>query len=413
MKALEYNISPLRWMACKAASFVVKSACYGVISPLKLVDRPIPELPGGKWVRLRTLLGGICGTDLMLIMLRQHPATILQRFASFPAMLGHENVAVIDSVGEEVTGWKPGDRVCVEPALGCAANGSESVCNQCEAGRTSLCERAGDGRLPPRVLVGLNRVTGGSWSEYFVAHQSQLHAVPESIPDEQAILLDPIASAAHAVLRRSPRADESVLVQGAGIIALGIVASIRAMGLENKVTVTARHDFQADLAHKLGATEVIRLSRKMDPALKYDTVARHIGGRRLAARFGNQAMLGGFDLTYDCSGSGAGITDAIKWTRARGTVVLVGTSGITLVDTTPLWFDELEVIGANGRQIETEAGRQIHTYDLVLDWLGSGRMDLSVLPIRKYRLADYRSAFGELQQRGRHPILKAVFDHRP
>lgn len=413
MKALEYHISPVRWTVCKAAALFAKSACYGAISPLKLVERPVADPPGAGWVRLRTLLGGICGTDLALIMLRQHPATILQRFASFPAVLGHENVAVVDAVADGVTNWKVGQRVCVEPALGCAAIGSNPPCPHCAAGRATLCERTGDARFPPRALIGLNGTTGGSWAEYFVAHESQLHAVPDNVPDEHAVLLDPIASSAHAVLRRQPRSGETILVHGSGIIALGIIAAIRALGFDNKITLTARHDFQANLAKTLGATDVIKLHRSMSSAQRYDAVAEKIGGTRLPARFGNQAFLGGYDLTYDCSGSGAGMTDALKWTRARGTVVLVGTSGIALVDSTPMWFDELEVIGANGRQIETVGGQSVHTYDLALDWMRNGLLNLSALPISKYRLTEYRSAFGHLLNRARHPILKAVFDHRP
>lgn len=410
MKALIYDISPSRWVLCKSAGWVTKRAYYGPISGLRLVDRPMPELPGPGWVRLRTRLGGICGTDLALITLRQHPATILQAFASFPAVLGHENVATIDQVGDGVDGYRIGQRVCVEPALGCEARGVEPRCRQCSAGRSSLCERSSENGLPPRALIGLNTMTGGSWAEYFVAHRSQLHAVDDSISDEAAVLLDPIASAAHAVLRRRPKSGESILVCGSGIIALGVVASVRALGHDNPITVLARHSFQAELAKKLGATAILRFPRKAKNAVRYDAIAGVVGGRRVPGRFGNQALVGGFDVTYDCIGTGASLTDAMKWTRSRGTVVLVGTSGITLVDTTPLWFDEIQVIGANGRQIECDGDRAIHTYELVLEWLRTGRLDLSVIPVARYRLSEYRTALGHLLARGRHPIVKAVFD---
>lgn len=413
MKALVYDTSPLRWMLCWSATRLVRSACYGPLSGLRLMEQNVPQLPGPRWVRLRTLLGGVCGTDLNLIALRQHPATLLQAFAEFPATLGHENVAVIDAVGPDVHDWRAGQRVCVEPAIGCPGRGREPLCPQCAAGRASLCECAGDARLPPRALIGLNRLTGGSWAEYFVAHESQLHAVPDAVPDEQAVLVDPIASAAHAVLRRVPRDGETVLVNGSGIIALGIIASLRALGRDNLVTALARHEFQAQLARKLGASDAILVPRSSGNVERYDAVARRIGGRRIAARFGNQAFVGGYDLVYDCTGSGKGMTDAMKWTRSRGTMVCVGTSGITLLDTTPIWFDELEVIGANGRQIECENGAARHSYELVLDWMASGRLNLSVVPISRYRLDDYRVALGHLFNRAKHNVIKAAFDHRP
>jgi L-iditol 2-dehydrogenase len=410
MKALVYHITPARWMLCKAAALVSKRAYYGAISGLKLVDHPTPTLPGPSWVRLKTLLGGVCGTDLGMITQRTHPATILRGYASFPAVLGHENVAVIDDLGASVTGWQKGQRVCVEPAIGCIGRGIEPLCSHCAAGRTSLCEAIGKDSLPARAMIGLNATTGGSWAEHFVAHASQLHAVPDEISDAVAVLVDPIASAAHAVLRRPPRPGERILVNGAGIIALGVIGSIRALRHDNDVTVIARHAFQNDLARNMGATHVLMNPRGARSDEQYDVVARHVGGRRIPGRFGNQGLMGGFDLTYDCTGSGRGMADAMKWTRSRGTMVAVGTSGIALLDTTPLWLDELEIVGANGRQIETADGRTVHTYELVFDWLRTGRLDLSALPIRRYALADYRTAFAELLGRARHPFVKAVFD---
>ncbi|MBN2560967.1 MAG: alcohol dehydrogenase catalytic domain-containing protein [Phycisphaerae bacterium] len=416
MKALVYSVAPVRWAFCKAVGLAWKRVYYGAVAPLRLVDRPIPELPGTDWVRLKTILGGICGTDLALVAQRGHPATILQAFSRFPAVLGHENVAVIDQIGSDVTDWRRGQRVCVEPAIGCRGRGIHPPCPECAAGRSTLCQHAGDDRLPPRALIGLNTLTGGSWAQYFVAHQSQLHAVPDAVADDVAILVDPVASAAHAVLRRRPLPGESILVHGSGIIALGIVASIRALGHDNDITLIARHAFQADLAARLGATNVLRPPprhrrlRRTSMADRYDAVARQVRGKRLAGRFGNQALIGGFDLTFDCTGTGIGLTDAIKWTGSRGTVVAVGTSGITLLDTTSIWFEELSVIGANGRQIETCDGKKLHTYDLIFDWLQSDRLKLSVIPVTRFKLADYGRAFAHLLNRGRHPIVKAAFE---
>ncbi|MFH1417708.1 MAG: alcohol dehydrogenase catalytic domain-containing protein [Planctomycetota bacterium] len=411
MQALVYNVTPVRWSLCKAAGFFSKQAYFSSFSPLKLRDCPIPELPGPGWVRLKTILGGICGTDLALVTQRLHPATILQNYATFPAILGHENVAIVDEVGSEVSEWKPGRRVCVEPAPGCHAHHNNELCPHCLAGRTSLCENAGGAGLPPRTLLGLNTITGGSWGQYFLAHHTQLHAVPDSVPDDTAVLVDSIASAAHAVLRRPPEPGENVLVSGSGIIALGVVAAIRALGLDNPVTSLVRHGFQADLARSLGATQVECFPRRAGSVDRYDTLARLTNGKRLAARFGNQDLLGGFDLTFECTGSGAGLSDAVKWTRSRGTVVAVGTSGITLLHTTAIWFNELQIVGANGRQIESCQGRDLHTYDLVFRWIEEGRLDLSALPVQRYRLADYRTAFKHLFRRGRHPVVKAAFEH--
>jgi threonine dehydrogenase-like Zn-dependent dehydrogenase len=120
-------------------------------------------------------------------------------------------------------------------------------------------------------------------------------------------------------------------------------------------------------------------------------------------------LIGGFDLTYDCVGSGPGLSDAMKWTRPRGTVVAVGTSQIGVVDSTPLWFTELNLVGCNGRAIEEVDGRKLHTYELVFDWLRAGRLKLDGLLTHRFRLADYRAAFQTIATRGRAGLIKAAF----
>lgn len=421
MKALVYNDNAVRWLVCKLAGFISKRVFYSPMAPLRLVELPRPELPGPEWVRLKTTLGGVCGTDLAIVAQRGHPASIVGVCSRFPAVLGHENVAVIDEVGCDVADWSVGQRVCVEPAVGCRAHGEAQLCNECKAGRNSLCQHHGNERLPNRTLVGLNTLTGGSWSEYFLAHRSQLFAVPNSLSDDAAVLVDPIASATHAVLRRPPQQNESVLVNGSGIIAIGIITAIRALGYSNRITMTARHPFQVELAKQAavppssaqiptdGNIDVLLLPRSFSKAERYEIVAKHVGGKRISGRFGNQMLLGGFDLTYDCTGSGQGTGDALKWTRPRGTVVAVGTSGIILLETSPIWFDELTVIGANGRQIESVNGRTLHTYSLVLEWLVEGRLNLSAFPATRYRLYDYAQAIHDLLYRGKQPIIKAAF----
>ncbi|MCG8408541.1 MAG: zinc-binding dehydrogenase [Phycisphaerales bacterium] len=409
MQALVYDISPHRWLMCKVASAFSKQAFHGPLSGLRLVERPVPEIPGPGWVRLKTILGGVCGTDLALIMQRNHPATILRNFAGFPAVLGHENVALIDEVGADVPDWRPGQRVCADPALGCLGRGIEP-CSQCAAGRSSICEHPGNKMYPPRALLGLNPQTGGSWAGYFLAHHTQLHAVPEGLSHEAAILVDPIASAAHAVLRRPPEPGETVLVNGSGIIALGVIASIRSLGCDNPVTAIVRHPFQAELAREMGSTTVLRHPRGLGKLDRYETVAKDCQGVRLSGSFGNQILIGGYDLAYECTGDRRGLTAVVKWTRGRGTVVAAGTTGIARIDTTPIWFDELTLIGANGRQVEDVDGVRRHSYDLVLDWLAKGRLDLSALRVARYSLSHYRGALRDLMNRSRNSIVKAVFE---
>jgi L-iditol 2-dehydrogenase len=409
MKSLVFDPRPWRWVAGKLAGWATRRPPPLRLAGLTMRDMAAPSLPFADWVRVRVLLGGVCGTDLAMIGLRQHPASVLQRFVSFPAVMGHENVGVIEEVGPAVHGWRVGQRVCVEPSIACAARRIDPPCAQCAAGRISLCENSDRGALPPGLMIGLNSFTSGSWSGAFVAHESQLFAAPDAIPDHVAVLVDPIACAVHAVLRRPPAGEERVLVLGGGMVGVCVVAAIRALGIRNHVAAVVRHGQQADLMRHYGADSVRIHPRRWTNVQRFDDIAAESGGRRLNVRFGNQAFVGGFDLTYECLGSGPALTDALKWTRGRGTLVVVGTSQICLLDATPLWFRELQVIGCSGRAMENYNGRSMHTYEVVFDWLASGRFDAGPLTVRVFPLSRYQDAFAELRRRSETGIIKAAF----
>src|SRR5262245_24512081 len=128
MLALTYDVHPVRWTLCKTAGWFTQAAFWSRLSGLRLRSVTTPRLRSAGWVRLRPLLAGICGTDLATTFQRHHPASILQVFSSFPATLGHENVSIIEEIGAEVSGWRVGDRVVVEPTLACSAREIDPLC---------------------------------------------------------------------------------------------------------------------------------------------------------------------------------------------------------------------------------------------------------------------------------------------
>jgi len=433
MKALTLDARPARWMACKSLGMLHTPIYWSALSNLRYREIPVPDRPGPEWLRLRTVLGGICGTDLAVITQRTHPASILRPFTSFPIVLGHENVAVIDEIGESAGAVTAGTRVVVEPALSCIPRGVDPPCTACARGLFSLCEHfVGTPSLPAGTMIGLNAFTGGSWAPYFVAHRSQLHPIPDDLTDEQAVLIDPLACSLHAVLRRPPQPGERVLVQGSGIIAIGVVLALRALGLDNPIVALCRHSLRAERMTLAGASTVVRTARKAPRARMFDDVAAAFDTRRISSILGNHALLGGADVVYECTGTGLGLSDAIKFAAARGTVVAAGTSQITLVDTTCLWFREVTVIGAYGRQIEfpfeyaakrsggggqvgepadAPAGTARHTYALVMELMRRGRLPTDGLLTHVFDVADYRRALRTLTGAQRSQVIKAAFRH--
>ena len=200
-------------------------------------------------------MGGICGSDLNLITLRDSPS--VSPFASFPFVIGHENVGIVRETGPAVTEVEPGQRVVADPLLPCAVRGFRQPCANCRAGLPNRCLRFTEGAIAPGLLLGSCRDTGGSWGEVFVAHRSQVIPVPDHVSDENAVLAEPFGCALHAVDVAGPPHGRTVLVIGGGVIGLCTIAALRIMAPGCRMVALVRHPFQADMARRLGADEVL------------------------------------------------------------------------------------------------------------------------------------------------------------
>jgi len=415
MQAVFYKVNPVGWATCKWLRYFWGGCLTSRLNGLSLRRVPPPALPGDDWVRVRTLLGGLCGSDLALIAQKQPPNSILQAFSTLPAILGHENVAVVEEVGAAVDPSWAGRRVVVEPTLCCVVRGIDPPCPRCRAGEFGACENfadsaAGTAKLPPGTSIGYSARVGGSFGECFVAHRSQLICVPDALSDEQALLTDPLACSLHAALRCDLQEAEHILVYGAGVLGLGLIASLRAIGFAGRIDALDRAPHLERLAASLGADRFVRLPKPRRE--RFAAVAGLTGATVQRARFGNYMLSGGYDVVFECTGGAQSINESLKWTRARGQVVLVGTGHGGHVDLTPIWFRELTVLGAYGRQQEHFAGRRIGTYPLVHEMMLSGKLDGGPLLTHTFRIQEYRKAFEVGLNKARHSAVKVAFDFR-
>jgi len=415
MRALFYAAKPASWAVCKCLQPFWPRCVLSPLGGLSLRHVDPPALPADDWVRVRTLLGGLCGTDLSIIAQKQPPNSILQAFSSMPMMLGHENVAVVDQVGPAVEKSWLGRRVCVEPTLGCTARGIEPPCDRCKAREFGACENfaadgAGRSKLPPGTSIGYNSRTGGSFGECFVAHVSQLVPLSDSLSDEQAVLTDPLACSLHAVLRTDLSAAARVLVYGAGVLGLGIIASLRAIGYAGRIDALDRAGYLRPLALSAGADDMLDLPA--EPPARFARVAQRTGATVQRARLGNLMLSGGYDIAFDCVGSVQSINECLKWTRARGQVALVGTGHGRGVDLTPLWFRELTVVGSYGRQVERFGDRWIGTYELVHELMAAGKLNAAGMLTHTFRIERWRQGMETAMNKGRYKAVKVAFDFR-
>ena len=415
MQALFYGVNPVGWATCKWLRLFWRGCLLSRLNGLALREVPVPDLPGDDWVCVRTLMAGICGTDLALLAQKQPADSILQAFSSLPAVFGHENLAVVEAVGPAVDDAWVGRRVCVEPTLCCEVRGIDPPCDRCRAGEYGACENfgadgAGSAGLPPATSIGFNRRTGGAFAERFVAHVSQLVPVPQELPDELAVLTDPAACSLHAVLRLELKGVERVLVYGAGVLGLATIASLRAVGYPGRIHALGRHGYTGRLALAMGAEEYLRLPRAR--RARFEEIARRTGATVHRARFGNYTLSGGYDVVFDCVGSRQSIGESLRWTRSRGQMVFLATGHGRGVDLTPIWFTELTVLGAYGRQRERFDGRRVGTYGLVHELMCSGKLPVRGLLTHTFRIGEYRRAFRVGMSKAQHEAVKVAFDFR-
>lgn len=404
MKAVQFTFSFPRYGLGLALRRWFPGILWSGLSCTVLREVPEPSLPGPDWVKVKTRLGGICGTDLGTIYLKTSP--YYSPFSSFPFTYGHENLGFISETGKEVTGWKVEQRVVVNPLLGCEARGFKDLCEFCAKGEINRCLRFTEGALAPAIMTGAARDTGGSWSPAFVAHRSQLYAVPDSVSDENALMIEPFCCGLHAVLIDFPKDEETILILGAGTMGLVTLAALRALGSQARILVSARYANQAEAAQRLGATEVL------PGGDLYAQVAERTGAQVLKATIGKRVVEGGVDRVYECTGSDSSLDDANRLTRSGGKVVLVGIPAIAKgVDWTAIFSQELTVLAARQfNNAELHQGKKWRCFDLALDLMARGVVDLGWMVSRKYALADYKQALSDLAEKGSQGIIKAAFE---
>jgi 2-desacetyl-2-hydroxyethyl bacteriochlorophyllide A dehydrogenase len=239
--------------------------------------------PGPDEALIRTLVAGVCGSDL-------HAAHGRHPFVPLPYRPGHEVVGVIEKTGSAVGTFAPGQLVIVEPDLPCW------TCKMCTSGRENLCENL--------QFFGCGYAQGGM-ADYFTLAANRLHLVPDALDDDTAALIEPLSTPVHAVRLAGEVAGRSVAVLGAGTIGLLTLAVLR--------------------AHQVGrvvSTDPLRAKRARAAALGADATI-DASTPDVAGQV-RQALGGSADIVFDCVSVQSSIDQAIAIGDKGGTVMVVG-----------------------------------------------------------------------------------------
>jgi threonine dehydrogenase-like Zn-dependent dehydrogenase len=401
LQALLYRKSVPRYLLMRAAAKRIKTLETGRFSPLQLEEVRDPDLPTPEWVRVRPLLSGICGSDLGTLSSENSP--YFSPITSPPFVMGHE---IFGEVAEDNSGFRAGERVVVEPALGCKVRGIEPPCPYCASGRHALCLNVAKGDISPGIQTGFCHDTGGGWSRgTLVAHPSQLHRVPDAVSDEAAVAIEPLACAVHAALEAVPTPDDATLVIGAGSVGLFTVAALRHLTDAGRIICIAKHERQKDEALRLGADEVVH------PKETYTKLPGMLGTEAYKPELGKPVVMGGAGKVLECVGAPGTTEDALRLTKPGGDVTLVGMPGAkSTLDLTALWYKGVRLSGSYAYSVESYQGERTSSFQLALRI--APQLGLAGMVGPRFRLEEYRGALAAARSAGGAGYVKVVFDLR-
>ena len=245
-----------------------------------------PE-PAGDDVLVRVLVAGVCETDLQLV----------RGYMGYSGVLGHEFVGIAE------TGPLAGRRVVAEI--------------NCSCGTCPLCRRDLRSHCANRTVLGILR-HDGAFADYVAVPQRNLHVIPDSLPTDLAVFVEPVAAAYQILVQVAVRRDDRVIVLGDG--RLGNLCAQVLAGASRQVLVIGKHRSKLDLL----------ADRGMVTALLTDVPLDHSA-----------------DIVVDCTGSDTGLPTALGLVRPRGTIVLKTTvAGTQTLAWAPFVIDELTLVGS-------------------------------------------------------------------
>lgn len=313
---------------------------------------PVPE-PGKGQIRIKVMYAAVCGTDLHI---RDDEFPV-----AAPVTIGHEYCGIVDKVGENVEGFKTGERVVSMTAAHYCGK-----CEYCKRGLYMLCPEK----------KGLGSAHDGAFAEYFVYPADRVFHLPDNVGTKEAALCEPLACATRAVLERSPIKDgDYIYISGPGT--LGQFASQLCKTKNVHVTV-AGTNVDADrlvMAKKLGADEVIDVT-KTNPI----EFAKQITGGHM------------YDVAFECSGSARGFDTCIDVLAKTGHLQQIALYGKAIpVDLDKALFKEIT--------FSNSYASERTSWELLMRLLAEDRINIKPLCSNEYNLENWAAALSDAENK--------------
>lgn len=254
-------------------------------------------------VLIKIMKIGVCGSDIHVFH-GEHP------FTSYPVTQGHEVSGEISAVGKNVTQFRIGQKVTIQPQIVCGK------CYPCTHGKYNLCEEL-------RVM-GFQAT--GVASHYFAVDSAKVTPLPDDMSFDEGAMIEPLAVAVHAIRQAGDINGLKVAILGAGPIGNLVAQAAKALGAAS-VMITDVSDYRLDIASKCGIDYCINTKNENfgDAMLKF---------------FGPDKA----DIIYDCAGNNITMGQAIKYARKGSVIMLVAVfAGMATIDLAVVNDHELDL----------------------------------------------------------------------
>ncbi len=342
---------------------------------LREVSKALPKLRRD-WALVRVRLAGICNTDI----------EILRGYHDFRGTPGHEFVGEVAEVSGVSAGVRKkwlGRRVTGEINVSCSAYGYRPLCEFCRRGLRTHCAR--------RTVLGILGLDG-AFAEYLALPIENLQAVPDSVCDEEAVFVEPLAAACEILEQLQPQDPGSKGEPGAVSEILG---RVKVRGFREAALLGDGK--LAQLIARVLRTALPRVVMYGKHAEKLALARKaRIETKRLLGDSGDlRRVKESYDLLVEATGSPTGFALAQHMTKPRGTLVLKSTfHGAAPVETWPIVVKELTVVGS-----------RCGPFDKALALLRSGKVDPLPLITRTFSLAEAHQAIQFSQKSGVMKVL--------
>jgi len=258
--------------------------------PRRAVVREVPTPEAaGDMVRIKVMRTGICATDQAIYS--GDCSFIRSGEIRYPVRIGHEYSGIVDAVGPEVKGFRPGDRVFSDCAVTC--------------GRCPACLRKNYGECADVRSLGTVHTWDGCFAEYMLMPERHVFHLPDPVSLDEAALIEPVAVAYDAFRGLSLQKSDTVAVIGAGPIGMASVWLAKNFGA-GTVVMAGRNERKLAIARQVGADVTINTTSE-NPA---EALRRLTQGR-------------GADMFIEASGAESALVEAIQATRRDGLISIV------------------------------------------------------------------------------------------